>query len=163
MDMIVKEMELENAREISTWTYEEPYSLYSMDSSQETIEELLEGTYYTVFNNSNIIGYFCYGEAAQVPGGRNGGLYNRVDAIDIGLGLRPDLTGMGAGFEFVLKAIEFGINKYKPKVLRLTVAGFNRRAIRVYKRAGFLIEASFINKRNEEEREFIIMLKYLSN
>ena len=161
MDMMIKGMEIEDAREISTWIYEEPYSLYSMESSQETIEELLDGGYYAVFNNSNIIGHFCYGEAAQVPGGRTEGLYNRVEAIDIGIGLRPDLTGKGTGLEFVLKAIEFGINKYKPKILRLTVAGFNIRATKVYERAGFVIEASFINKRNEEEREFIIMLKHL--
>ncbi len=159
MDMRIKAMELEDTREISTWTYEGIYSFYSMDSCWETIKELIDGTYYSVFENSNIIGYFCYGESAQVPGGRNKGLYSKAETIDMGLGLRPDLTGKGIGLEFVLKGIEFGINIYKPRIVRLTVAEFNKRAIRVYERAGFQIETSFINKRNEEEREFIIMTK----
>lgn len=161
MKMIVKDMELKDTREISAWTYEEPYSLYSMDDSQDTIEELMNGTYYTVFNDNDIIGYFCFGESAQIPGGRTKGLYNVENAMDIGLGLRPDLTGKGIGVEFVIKGIEFGINKYRPGKVRLTVAAFNKRAIRVYEKAGFLIESSFINKRNEEEREFIIMIKDL--
>lgn len=159
MEMIIKEMDIKDAVEISTWIYMEPYSLYSLDGSQETIEELMDGTYYTVTNEGKIIGYFCYGKSAQVPGGRNQGLYGAKDAMDIGLGLRPDLTGKGMGAKFVLKGIEFGIGKFNPGIVRLTVAAFNKRAIRVYERVGFITAGNFINKRNEEEREFIIMIR----
>lgn len=161
MELSIIDMKIEDAKEISRWTYEEPYSLYSMDGSNDTIEELMDGSYYTVLNGKNIIGYYCYGKSAQVPGGRTEGLYNNTDALDIGLGLRPDLTGKGIGGEFVLKGIEFGINKYKPSMVRLTVAAFNKRAISVYKKVGFEIETSFVNKRNEEERQFTIMVKCL--
>lgn len=159
MNMIVKEMKLADANEISLWIYDEPYSLYSMDGSQETVDELMNGAYYTVFNDNNIIGFFCFGESAQVPGGRTEGLYDSADAIDIGLGLRPDLTGKGIGLEFVLVGIDFGIKKYRTGMVRLTVAEFNKRAIRVYEKAGFIMKSSFLNKRNEEEREFLIMMK----
>lgn len=160
MDMIIRKMELGEAQEISTWTYEEPYSLYSMDCSQETLDELMNGTYYSVYDDAKLIGYFCYREAAQVPGGRISGLYD-PEAFDFGLGLKPDLTGKGIGYEFVQKGIEFGSSIYKIGRARLTVAAFNKRAIRVYERAGFMEEASFINRRNAEEREFIIMAKPL--
>lgn len=161
VDMMIKVMRIEDAKEISTWVYEEPYSLYSMDSSQETIEELMNGTYFSVYSDKSLIGYFCYGQSAQVPGGRTEGLYNDKDYMDIGLGLRPDITGKGIGKEFVLKGMEFGINKYNPKAVRLTVAMFNKRAIRVYEKVGFTREASFINKRGAEERQFIIMARSL--
>jgi hypothetical protein len=39
-------------------------------------------------------------------------------------------------------------------MVRITVAKFNERT-------GFVIETSFINKRNEEERQFIIIAKPL--
>lgn len=161
MHMIVKDMELKYAREISLWKYDEPYSMYSMNGDWDTIEELMNGTYYSVFVDDNLIGYFCYGESAKVPGGTIEGLYDSPHTLDIGLGLRPDLTGKGKGLEFVLKGIEFGVSRYKPEKVRLTVAQFNRRAIIVYQRAGFVKYACFVNKRNEEEREFIIMVKEL--
>lgn len=161
MEMIIKEMDERDAVEISTWVYMEPYSLYSMDGSRETIEELMDGTYYTVTNEGEVIGYFCFGKSAQVPGGRTQGLYDTENAMDIGLGLRPDLTGKGLGTEFVLKGIEFGIGRFNLGIVRLTVAAFNKRAIRVYERSGFIASGSFINKRNGEEREFIIMTRQI--
>ena len=51
--------------------------------------------------------------------------------------MRPDLTGRGLGEEFVHAGLRFAREVYSPPAFRLTVAAFNRRAIRVYERAGF--------------------------
>ncbi len=40
---------------------------------------------------------FCFGANAQVPGGRDANLYGGEDVIDIGLGMKPALTGKGIG------------------------------------------------------------------
>lgn len=160
MNFIINKMSLEDAFLIAQWKYDEPYSLYSMDGSKEAIDEFMGGTYYSVCNKDDeLIGYFCFGETAQVPGGRVNNLYEGDRNIDIGLGLRPDLTGKGIGLNFINSGIEFAVNKFSPLTIRLTVATFNDRAIRVYERAGFIRNAVFINISPSGEREFMIMKK----
>ena len=44
--MDIHKLTEEEAMEITMWTYEEPYNLYSFSGGAEVIEELLEGTYY---------------------------------------------------------------------------------------------------------------------
>ena len=82
-------------------------------------------------------GFVCFGAEAQVMGAHDAGLY-REDAIDIGLGLRPDLTGLGLGDAFFAACVNHAMRTRSPAALRLTVAEFNTRAIIVYERAGFV-------------------------
>jgi RimJ/RimL family protein N-acetyltransferase len=160
MNFKIREMVMKDAQQIAEWKYDEPYSLYSMDGSQETIDEFMGGTYYSVYNeNSALIGYFCYGETAQVPGGRINNLYGGDSTIDIGLGLRPDLTGKGIGLEFLNEGINFAASKFNPSCIRLTVATFNERAIKVYEKAGFIRGSVFVNVSPMGTREFMIMKK----
>ncbi|MEH7458251.1 GNAT family protein [Bacillus sp. JJ1127] len=142
------------AKEINTWKYEEPYSIYSFSGSEETIEELLDGTYYGCCNESGeLVGYFCFGENAQVPGGREANLYTEEDTLDIGLGMKPELTGKGMGKSFVQAGMNLAKEQMQPKKIRLSVAGFNKRAITLYQQVGFTVEITFFSR----GREFILM------
>lgn len=86
----------ECASTISKWTYDEPYAMYSMDESEECISELMNGEYFSVWNKEGlIIGFICMGNSARVGGGFKAGLYDDSKYVDIGLGLRPDLTSKG--------------------------------------------------------------------
>ncbi|KEK25195.1 GNAT family N-acetyltransferase [Bacillus gaemokensis] len=142
------------AKEINTWKYEEPYSLYSFSGSEETIEELLDGTYYGCCNvHGELIGYFCFGRNAQVPGGRNAKVYIGEDTVDIGLGMKPELTGKGMGSSFLKAGMDVAKEKFQPQKIRLSVASFNTRAITLYEQLGFIAETTFDNR----GREFILM------
>ncbi|HHP1112618.1 GNAT family N-acetyltransferase [Bacillus cereus group sp. MYBK163-2] len=144
----------EEAMEINTWTYEEPYSLYSFSGEKEVIEELLDGTYYGCCDDQgDLIGYFCFGANAQVPGGRDANLYGGEDVIDIGLGMKPALTGKGIGKEFFQAGIAFATKEFNAKMFRLSVATFNTRAITLYKNIGFKQETIFLSR----GREFMLM------
>lgn len=156
----VQKMTVEDAKKIGKWKYDPPYSMYSMTDNLEGIQELTDGTYYSVYNNDNLIGYFCYGKNAQVPGGIKEGLYKDENLLDIGLGLRPDLTGKGHGLCFFTTGLDFGKHKYGRNSFRLTVATFNQRAIKLYEKAGFQIVAQFIHKNGEKEVEFFVMEKF---
>ncbi|SHJ82454.1 Ribosomal protein S18 acetylase RimI [Clostridium cavendishii DSM 21758] len=160
MKMNIEPMNYDGAKQISKWIYKEPYSIYSMDGSENCISELLNGTYFLVSDEeNNIIGYYCFGESAQVPVENKFGVYNCKDIIDIGLGIKPNLCGQGIGLEFLSNGLNFANNKLSVKRIRLTVAAFNQRAIKVYKSAGFEKINSFVRISETEEVEFWVMLK----
>jgi RimJ/RimL family protein N-acetyltransferase len=152
--MDIHKLTIEEANEINTWTYEEPYNLYSFAGEKEVIEELLDGTYYGCCNDQGeLIGYFCFGENSQVPGGRDANLYGGEDVIDIGLGMKPALTGKGMGELFFQAGITFAAKEFSSKVFRLSVATFNTRAITLYKNIGFKQGPIFLSR----GREFMLM------
>ena len=107
-----------------------------------------------------LVGYFCFGEDARIPEGRRLGLYDET-ALDVGLGMRPDLAGKGLGLEFVLAGLRFAGNRFPTPAFRLTVASFNRRAIRVYEKAGFEISATFGDSTASGDREWLLMRRPL--
>ncbi|MCL2320748.1 MAG: GNAT family N-acetyltransferase [Oscillospiraceae bacterium] len=150
-------MNLENAMEISKWTYDEPYVLYSFKECEETIHELLENDYYACRDLSNrLFGYFCFGDAATIPTYEEG--YDE-DALDMGLGMNPEFCGIGQGLDFLNFGLEFA-KKYKmneKNKIRFTVADFNKRAIHLYEKAGFKILRSVKHVKFEEKFNIMIL------
>lgn len=140
------------AKEITHWKYEAPYDFYNLNSS--TIKEFLENEYAYVFDkNQGLVGFFCIGEAAQVPAGHKFGAYPE-GFVDVGLGMKPELTGKGNGssfFSFILNQIPMNAHTS----FRLTVAKFNQRAIRLYQKSGFVPAVEF----KHNSTEFITMVK----
>jgi len=110
----------ETFAEMATWRYEPPYGVYDGD-----VDPVLnpERFYEAVGEDGALVGNYYFEE--------KGG------ALEIGLGLRPDLTGRGLGLEFFRAGLEFGRRRFRPVRLILNVAAFNERAIKVYERAGF--------------------------
>lgn len=156
-----KKMERLYAEQICHWTYPEPFSLYSMDGSEECVREFLEENYYAGLDQQGqLVGYICYGSAARVPGGYSSGIYDALEHgsfIDIGLGLKPDLTGKGLGLDFFQAGLAFLQKTTQVSHFRLVVATFNRRAISVYQRAGFVLGQTFYSKVGDQEIEFVSM------
>jgi [ribosomal protein S18]-alanine N-acetyltransferase len=147
-----------DAQAISRWSYDGPYAVYN--GNPASVASLLQPRYlyHSVHDgHGELVGYFCFGEDARVAAGKGVGLYNREDALDVGLGMRPDLTGRGLGENFVRAGLQFAEDTYSPPAFRLTVATFNRRAIRVYERAGFERIETFGATRLNGEREWLLM------
>jgi ribosomal-protein-alanine N-acetyltransferase len=114
--------------------------------------------YHSVYDErGGLTGYFCFGEGAQVAAGKRLGVYEVEPALDVGLGMRPDLTGMGLGAEFLRAGLRIAREIYSPPAFRLTVAAFNHRAIRVYERAGFETVETFDAATRGADREWLLM------
>ena len=116
------------AEEVIGWTYPGEYSFYDMAKDVEDQAELRaahvrKAKYFSALHDGELIGYFEF-----EPEG---------DILEIGLGLRPDLTGRGLGPDFFEAGLQFGRERFHPQTFRLRVATFNRRAIKIYERAGF--------------------------
>lgn len=145
------------ARAIGAWRYEGIYAVYN--SQPDDVHAMLdpENSYYSATDrNGDVAGYCCFGPDARVPGGEYEG---NDDSLDVGLGLRPDLTGRGRGREFLEASLDLARRRFSPSTFRLTVATFNRRALRLYERAGFKADHVFTAKTRAGETQFVQMTR----
>ena len=158
MRFTLKPITQDDAKAISRWRYPGLYSVY--DGNPTSVDSLLEPSflYHSVYDESEeLVGYFCFGKDARVSAGRRLGVYEREPALDIGLGMRPYLAGQRLGEEFVRAGLRFAKENYSPPAFRLTVATFNRRAIRVYERVGFEPVETFGAPTRVGGREWLLM------
>lgn len=155
----IEQMNYNKAKEVAKWIYEGELSFYNMDGSYEDIEEFLNGEYFCATDSEdNLIGYYCFGDSAIVPKGKPLGAYRELDIVDIGLGMNPKLCRQGLGKSFLINGLEFARNQLAAKKFRLTVASFNKPAIKVYERAGFIKVKSFVVESKGKEVEFWVMI-----
>ncbi len=157
MQLTFKPMSEEFARQLVTWRYEAPYSMYNVDpcDAEEVVRFCADPSnhYFSATNErGEFVAFRCFGQDAQVSGGD----YSD-DALDTGGGLRPDLTGRGVGLEVLQAGLAFGQEEFHPKAFRVTVATFNQRALRVCERAGFRETQRF--KRVGDGLEFAVLLR----
>lgn len=133
---------------IVSWHYDPPYDFYDMKSDPEDLALFTNPTnwddYYAVFDeDGERVGFFSF-----EPGD---------GTLDVGLGMRPDLTGDGHGRSFVEAGLAFAREEYDPAVFSLAVAAFNERAIRVYEDVGFERVETFERETNDGEHSFVAM------
>lgn len=124
---------------ICGWTYPAPYAMYDLEAGDVAMLMDPELHYHAVYAGPILAGFACYGEDAQVIGGR----YPNA-ALDIGCGMDPARVGQGQGGAFVAAIIDYACTTWRPGLLRLSVATFNHRAIAVYRRAGFHAIGCFV-------------------
>jgi len=136
LQFFIREMNEIHATDILSWKYDPPYDFYNNELCDESLKELLDNTYYSIVNNQEeLVGFFCIGASAQVPKGHDYGAY--LDkCIDVGIGMKPELTGKGLGTEFFSMILN-QLQQENHSPLRLTVAKFNVRAIHLYEKLGF--------------------------
>lgn len=155
MQLYKKEMTEETALEIIGWEYPKPYDFYNMTLSNEIIKEMIEYRYNAVVDQQGtLIGFYCVGNAAQVTPARRYGVYLE-DMVDIGFGMKPNFTGKGNGSLFLSYILSFINESFPGSNIRLSVATFNRRAIHLYEKFGFIKAEEF----QTETADFITMVK----
>jgi [ribosomal protein S18]-alanine N-acetyltransferase len=110
----------DDAAVLDGWRYEPPYDFYN---GEDDPVENPERFFLVRDDTGDLLGFYYFEE--------------RPDAVEIGLGLRPDLTGRGLGLQFFLDGVSFAKRTFGEKHVVLNVAAFNDRAITVYRRAGF--------------------------
>jgi RimJ/RimL family protein N-acetyltransferase len=145
----------DDARAILRWRYEPPYDLYNADppAAPEDVANLTDAVnrYFSLRDSTgDLVAYICFGEEARVSGGD----YSR-DALDIGCGTRPDLTGKGLGPSIIEAAVRFGSTRYGATRFRATIAAFNQRALRASQKAGFVPVSAF--DRPSDGLSFVIL------
>jgi RimJ/RimL family protein N-acetyltransferase len=150
-------LNLDWALAILNWRYTPPYDYYNFDADtvQEDLCYLLdsENAFYAILNlQGELEGYCSFGSDGQVPGGGY-----EIEALDIGMGIRLDLTGQGHGKQYAQAVVQYGTDRYEIQKLRVTIAKFNQRAQRVWKKLGFEQVEEFAKIGSGEK--FVIMTR----
>lgn len=147
-------MTAELASQAASWRYPGEYAVYNCDEGGDP-GELLDGGSYGVLNSSReLIGFYQFGAGARIPTVEENAYPD--GPLDMGLGMRPDLCGLGLGTAFVGAGIRFAQESLSAGKLRLTVAGFNLRAQKVYERCGFTPTGSVTHRATGGD--YVIML-----
>src|SRR5579875_1481487 len=131
MELVSQPMGTTDARVVAGWVYDPPYDFYNVGGTDEAIAELVDGSYRLVQStDGDVIGFYCVGQSAQVPSGVGAGVYAMGrDVVDVGIGMRPEVTGRGLGTTFFAFVVREILRHHPRAQLRLTVATFNKRAI----------------------------------
>jgi ribosomal-protein-alanine N-acetyltransferase len=141
----IRPMTERDARAIAEWRYPGEYAFYDADADPRDLAELLDAT--------------RWGREYFAADGEDGALAGfwvvkpRGAFKEIGLGLRPDLTGRGLGSAF----LDAGLAFVAPGPYALHVVAFNARAIKVYERAGFVAVERYEHFTNGALHPFIRM------
>lgn len=153
-DFEYRPMDEATTRAISLWRYDPPYNMYNAVDIEASTGRYLEPDYhyYSVWQRDELIAFRCFGEDARVSGGDYA-----AEALDMGGGLRPDLTGQGMGASIMRSAFDFALVNFEPNAFRCTVAGFNLRAQKVCLKVGYQEMEQFTN--SISGKEFVLYFK----
>jgi ribosomal-protein-alanine N-acetyltransferase len=151
-DFTIRPMTAADAHAVAAWRYPGEYSFYNADADADDLAELLDPAEWGQR-------YFAADETAhhELAGFLEVKLTGPV--AEIGLGLRPDLTGHGAGESFVRTCLRFASATLGAQSYTLAVAAFNHRAITVYERAGFQEVERFEHVTNGGLHAFVRMTR----
>jgi ribosomal-protein-alanine N-acetyltransferase len=123
-------MTADDVEAMRTWHYPEPYQMYDLNAdpgdTDLMLAELASGErWFSVMDPDldELVGFFEFVVLDR--------------EIEIGLGLRPDLTGRSLGASLVEAGLAFARPRWSPTTFWLDVFPWNERAIKAYERAGF--------------------------
>jgi L-amino acid N-acyltransferase YncA len=113
---------------VATWHHEPPRDFYDLASDPADSAAMRDparaGHQRAVLDESGSLEAFRYFDW-------------QGDVVEVGIGLRPDLTGRGLGDSFMRAQLEYASESWRPSTFRLFVAAWNERAIRLSERLGF--------------------------
>jgi ribosomal-protein-alanine N-acetyltransferase len=157
MPFNIRPMDEASARAIASWRYDAPYDFYNLNPGkiEKNVAYFIDpqNAFYRIMDgHGELVGYCSFGPDGQVPGGD----YSQA-ALDIGMGIRPDLTGLGNGARYGEHVLDFACRTFAPGRLRVTIAAFNQRAQRVWQKLGFHVVRSF--SRESDGAPFLVLVR----
>jgi RimJ/RimL family protein N-acetyltransferase len=119
----------EDGMTVAGWRYPGPWAVYDAVA----VPRADEGFWAVVDATGELVGFACFGAAARVPG-----LPELAGTLDVGLGLRPDLTGRGHGAALGRAVVAHARTIAPDERLRCAVQAWNERSLRVARASGFV-------------------------
>lgn len=146
-------MNIRHCQDICSWVYEPPYDIYQWNAWAQMEEEaeefgdrqIRETQYISVLDEEDtLVGY------AQ--------LFPLVGVTRLGLGMRPELCGLGLGPAFVRAIVEEARKRRPDDEIDLEVLEWNERAKKAYAKAGFTVTDRYERPTPKGPMEFLCMV-----
>ncbi len=134
----IRALDAAEAEVVAGWRYPQPYDVYNDDDADAAERADVIEDRFALIEDGELVGFCSFGADGRVPGGAY-----PDGPLDVGIGVRPDLTGRGLGARYLAAALEFARRELGASRLRVTVAEFNARALRLCENAGFRRVARF--------------------
>lgn len=133
------------------WHYDGTYAFYDMEADEDDARILLNKEYWVTIHRAvldehrALIGFASF--------------YTEAGDFWLSLGLKPELTGQGLGEAFVRECVSYASSHYTlpGNSIKLAVARFNRRAIKVYRKVGFVESGREVRKTHIGNVDFLEM------
>lgn len=135
-------MSLNYVEAISKWDFGVGYELYNINDDFEVMERFLEGEYYAVISDEQLIGFYCVGIDAKM----DIEYQDHAKVIDFGCALNPIWIHHGIGQALLNHAFNYLIQLYDFEIVRITVWSKNHRGIRFFIKYGFkVVDEQYVN------------------
>lgn len=146
-------MTREHAETVCGWVYEPPYDLYGWlpwDQMEALgVEfgdpEVRQSQYVSVLDAEHTLCGFAQ-------------FFPLAGVTRLGVGMRPDLCGQGLGKSFMQAVVGAASEKRPGDEIDLEVHTWNKRAIRAYRKSGFVIADTYPKLTPEGEQLFHCMV-----
>ncbi|MFZ9857764.1 MAG: hypothetical protein ACO3F2_05440 [Roseiflexaceae bacterium] len=156
----VASLELRNIRPaaahiIQTWRYQGIMARYTVAAGEAMHQRMCQhdsGYWQARDEQGSLYGYVILGNQAQVAGGT---YLNH--AIDLQIGLRPDLVGQLRGNALCSVAVAHALAQHPDKTLRVSIPTQHTSALAVWQRARFYPEYAFMSQDNVP---FVVLTYY---
>lgn len=138
--MKLKPLGENEAKAVCEWRYEGIYAVYNLSDWEVVVQncwsladaDCRESYFVGIWEDELLIGF--------------GRIEPNHEAVQIGIGLKPDQCGKGIGSRAVKLLVEEAKQRHPDEVIGLEVRRFNKRAIKCYESAGFKTISTYMKE-----------------
>lgn len=144
-------MNPEAAKQICSWQYEPPYSIYNYMTYEESVRKQAAITQISKADN-----YLCFWDNETLVAYTS--IILKEEKVYIGIGVAPRFCGQGMGETYLNQTIIECKKRYPSKEIWVQVRSWNERAIKCYEKSGFVEKyKKILSDRFNQNAEFVFM------
>lgn len=128
----MRPLTVSDAHQVATWRYGGPWEIYNLTSPDE-LPSAADGYTAVVGGTDRLIGFFCTGPEARVPG-----LDEDPDVLDLGVGMDPKWVGKGHGTIFGAAVLDHLRRDHPATPVRAAIQTWNLRSRQLVRQLGFV-------------------------
>lgn len=143
------------AAQLAGWRYPPPFDLYDSGDAGLFLVRSPDGDGFSpaVDDAGALVAFAVLGAEARVRGQEPA-----PGVVDIGMGVRPDVTGRGLGARLLPQVVALAVDQGARTAVRAAVAGFNERSLALCASAGFRVVREFPGPGTRPFRELVLPL-----